>query len=278
MADSIETILDNLTSKMTEALSMVQTSFASITNSPMVPLSIKLDGSNYGLWSQVVEMYILRKDKLGYINGDYPQLSETDPSFRKWRTENSMVKGWLINSMDHSLVVNFISYPTAKQVWDSAATTYFDGTDTSQRHELQTRKKRDTPTTENVPGIAAVATTESQLSLIPVGEPVISTPDQGNCGQVFCSSTTRNDGAWIIVSGATDHMTFNPNYFSNTTQPRKTCIANANGAIYLVTRDVLSEEIIGHGTKRGGLYYLDDFSPGKANHTHHQTSSHERQI
>ena len=81
-----------------------------------------------------------------------------------------------------------------------------------------------------------MATTESQLSLIPVGEPVISTPDQGNCGQVFCSSTTRNDGAWIIVSGATDHMTFNPNYFSNTTQPRKTCIANANGAIYLVTR------------------------------------------
>ena len=51
---------------------MVQTSFASITNSPMVPLSIKLDGSNYGLWSHVVEMYILGKDKLGYINGDYP--------------------------------------------------------------------------------------------------------------------------------------------------------------------------------------------------------------
>ena len=108
----------------------------------MVPLNIKLDSSNYGLWFQVVEMYILGKDKLGYINGDYPQLSETDPSFRKWRTENSMVKGWLINSMDHSLVVNFISYPTAKQVWDSAATTYFDGTDTSQVYELRCRVSR----------------------------------------------------------------------------------------------------------------------------------------
>jgi len=76
------------------------------------------------------------------INGDYPQPPETDPSFRKWRIENAMVKGWLINSMDHSLVVNFIRYPTAKQVWDSAATTYFDGTDTSQIYELRRRVSR----------------------------------------------------------------------------------------------------------------------------------------
>ena len=26
------------------------------------------------------------------------------------------------------------------------------------------------------------------------------------------------------------------------------------------------------------MYYLDDFRPGRANHTHHQTHSHERQI
>ncbi|RVW24281.1 hypothetical protein CK203_091011 [Vitis vinifera] len=191
-----------------------------------------------------------------------------------------MVKGWLINSMDHSLVVNFFGYPTAKQVWDSAATTYFDGTDTSQI------------------GISALIVGVQNI----LGKPVSNCMATQTSGmnyklernemllqlktsrikvivvKFFCNSTTRNDGAWIIVSGATDHMTFDPNYFSNTTQPRKTCIANANGAIYLVTGDVLSEEIIGHGTKREGLYYLDDFSPGKANHTHHQTSSHERQI
>ena len=72
-----------------------------------------------------------RKDKLGYINEDYPQPPETDPSFHKWRIENAMVKDWLINSMDHYLVVNFIRYPTTKQVWDSTTTTYFDGIDTS---------------------------------------------------------------------------------------------------------------------------------------------------
>ena len=48
-----------------------------------------------------------------------------------------MVKGWLIHSMDHSLIVNFICYPMAKQVWDSAATTYFDETVTSQVYDLR---------------------------------------------------------------------------------------------------------------------------------------------
>ena len=127
---------------MTEVLSRVHTSPSPITDSPMVQINIKLDGSNYGLWSQVVEMFISGKDKLGYINGDYPQPLETDPSFRRWRTENAMMKGWLIKSMDHSLVVNFIRYPTAKQVWDSVATTYFDGTDTSQVYELRRRVSR----------------------------------------------------------------------------------------------------------------------------------------
>ncbi|KAF5464122.1 hypothetical protein F2P56_014227 [Juglans regia] len=127
---------------MTEVLTRAQTSSLPTADSPMIPISIKLDGSNYGLWSQVVEMYISRKDKLGYINGDYPPPPENDSSFRKWRTENAMVKGWLINSMDYSLVVNFIRYPTAKQVWDTAAITYFDGTDTSQVYDLKRRISR----------------------------------------------------------------------------------------------------------------------------------------
>ena len=76
---------------------------------------------------------------------------------------------------------------------------------------------------------------ESQLSLIPMAEPATSTPNQGNCGQVFCSFTTQNDGAWIIDSRATDHMIFDPNDFSNITQPMRTCIANANGTTYPVT-------------------------------------------
>ncbi|GAV58088.1 UBN2_3 domain-containing protein, partial [Cephalotus follicularis] len=100
------------------------------------------DGNNYGLWSQVVEMYISGKDKLGYINGDLPPPSPTDPGFRKWKTEDSTVRGWLINSLDPSLISNFIRFPTAKAIWDSIATTFFDGKDTSQVYDLKRRATR----------------------------------------------------------------------------------------------------------------------------------------
>lgn len=47
---------------------------------------------------------------------------------------------------------------------------------------------------------------------------------------------------------------------------------------FCLLQDILSKEIVGRGTKKGGLYYLDDFSLGIANHVHHQISSKERQI
>ncbi|KAI5320292.1 hypothetical protein L3X38_040000 [Prunus dulcis] len=66
-------------------------------------IGIKLDGTNYALWSQV---------------------------------------GWLINSLEQSLIGNFIRFSTAKAVWDAIATTYYDGTDTSQVYDLKRRVSR----------------------------------------------------------------------------------------------------------------------------------------
>lgn len=119
---------------------------------------------------------------------------------------------------------------------------------------------------------------------------------------------------WIIDSGETDHMTFDPQDFVKTTQQKGKCVANANGVTYPVTgagrvalslsfslsntllvpslsnkllsigqateelnccalmypsfylfQDILTKEIFGRGTKRGGLYYMDDFNFGWAN-------------
>ncbi|XP_073317204.1 uncharacterized protein [Primulina huaijiensis] len=134
--------LEDWTTKITEALNKVQISPQTPSDSSNAPIGIKLDGSNYALWSQVVEMYISGKDKLGYITDDSVQPLETDPSFRKWRTENAIVKGWLINSMDPLLIGNFILFPTAKHVCDSIAITFFDGTDTSQVYDLRRRVTR----------------------------------------------------------------------------------------------------------------------------------------
>ncbi|BBH08684.1 ABC-2 type transporter family protein [Prunus dulcis] len=100
-------------------------------------------------------------------------------------------------------------------------------------------------------------------------------------GYGFHTSDKIDSRSWIIDSGATDHMTFDPDDFLNTTQPRRTCIANANGVTYPVTgagTDINTKEILGRGTKREGLYYVDDFSPGMANNVTHPFDSKQKQI
>ena len=38
---------------------------------------------------------------------------------------------------------------------------------------------------------------------------------------------------------------------------------------FCLLQDILTKEIIGHGTKKRGLYYMDDFSSSQAHHMHH---------
>ena len=80
MADSS---LDDWTTKMIEILNKVQTSSQTPSDFSNTPIGIKLNGSNHALWSQVIEMYISGKNKLGYIIGDSPQPFKTDPLFQK---------------------------------------------------------------------------------------------------------------------------------------------------------------------------------------------------
>ena len=46
---------------------------------------------------------------------------------------------------------------------------------------------------------------------------------------------------------------------------------------FCLLQDILTKEIIGHGTKKRGLYYMDDFSSSQAHHMHH-ASIKERRI
>jgi len=55
-----------------------------IYDTVVVSIGIKLDGTSYALWSQIVEMYISGKDNWGYINGDLPQPEPNDPHFMRW--------------------------------------------------------------------------------------------------------------------------------------------------------------------------------------------------
>ncbi|KAI5419234.1 hypothetical protein KIW84_043418, partial [Lathyrus oleraceus] len=78
--------------------------------------------------------------------------------------------------------------------------------------DFQARKRRDT--TDSNPGKAAVATVEPHLSLIPKSS---SHTTEGNV--LICSNHDDDSNAWILDSGATDHMTFDAADFSERSTP-----------------------------------------------------------
>ena len=62
--NSTEAILNELTEKMQKALTQNLTPMTASYENFGTQIGIKLNGTNYALWSQVMEMYIVGKDKL----------------------------------------------------------------------------------------------------------------------------------------------------------------------------------------------------------------------
>ncbi|KAL5840582.1 hypothetical protein ACOSQ4_013190 [Xanthoceras sorbifolium] len=92
---------------------------------PNLPItSHKLNGHNYLQWSQSVMMFVSGKGRDDYLTGKATVPGETDPNYRKWKTENNMVMSWLINSMNNDIGEIFLLYETAEQIWEAAKVTY----------------------------------------------------------------------------------------------------------------------------------------------------------
>ena len=71
-------------------------------------ISIKLDGANYHIWSQILEIHIAARKKKGYIIGRKVALVEDDPNYDECEAKDALVKSWLINSMIDWLMSHFM--------------------------------------------------------------------------------------------------------------------------------------------------------------------------
>ncbi|KAL3504257.1 hypothetical protein ACH5RR_034098 [Cinchona calisaya] len=134
--------ISDLTNRMSDFLrkntnTPVSDSVTTTNNLPTI--NIRLNGSNYGLWSQSMKLIITGRGRSGYITGKIISPAITEPAYDEWEQSDSAVRSWILGAMDPALVGNFISYPTAKSLWEALATTYHDGKDTVQLFEL--RKK-----------------------------------------------------------------------------------------------------------------------------------------
>ncbi|XP_068319541.1 uncharacterized protein [Pyrus communis] len=93
-----------------------------------------------------MEVHAAGLGKHGYLTGKIPVMEEDSPGYTKWVTEDAIVRGWLLKTMEPHLLSLFIDFLTAKDIWESATQMFYDGSDESQYYELRckaTRTKQD---------------------------------------------------------------------------------------------------------------------------------------
>lgn len=103
-------------------------------------------------------MFIIGRGKDDYLYGDITVPSPTDPRFRQWRSENSMIMSWLISSMTPEIGENFMLYTTAAEIWKAARELYSKRDNVAEIYELEA-KLQDVRQGEN-----SVSTYYSQLT------------------------------------------------------------------------------------------------------------------
>lgn len=101
--------------------------------------TVKFDGSNYLTWSKSVLIFFQGNDKEGYLTSEIDVPPKDDPHYRKWKTENAMVMGWLLNSMKLEINYHYLFLETAHQIWNSLSQTYSEIGHTAKVYELRQR-------------------------------------------------------------------------------------------------------------------------------------------
>ena len=74
---------------------------------------------------------------MGYINGRIKAPSTEDAAYDKWEMENSIVMTWLCHSMIPEIGEGFLDMATAKDIWETMASTYARKGNSAQIFELR---------------------------------------------------------------------------------------------------------------------------------------------
>ena len=101
----------------------------------------KLVGSdNYQEWAQSMQLALDGREKLGYITGETTEPAKTEErAWRRWKSENSIVYGWLINSMVSSVKKPFMFLPTAQDIWSAVRESYGNSKNAARAYDIRAR-------------------------------------------------------------------------------------------------------------------------------------------
>ncbi|KAF3781014.1 hypothetical protein EJ110_NYTH37632 [Nymphaea thermarum] len=84
--------------------------------------TVKLDGSNYEIWSRVFMMSVIRHEKEHVIEEN--EHVEKSGKYASWKGDNNIVMSWIMNSVQPQMASTIAYYTSAKQMWDFLKQTY----------------------------------------------------------------------------------------------------------------------------------------------------------
>ncbi|KAA3466546.1 Cysteine-rich RLK (RECEPTOR-like protein kinase) 8 [Gossypium australe] len=124
MSETYSSTSPSPTPEITSNLEIFSGSDAQSDSSGLNITCHRVNGNNFLEWSQSVKIFLLGRDRLGYVTGEIKQPAVPDIGFARWMRDNGQVMTWLLNSMTPSISRNFLLYNTAAEIWSAVRETY----------------------------------------------------------------------------------------------------------------------------------------------------------
>lgn len=86
-------------------------------NPLLVLVTPTLTSLNYNSWSRAMQMALLSKNKLKFVDGSILPPTTTDSIYPAWERCNNMVISWLHHSISQSIVNSILWIDTAHEIW-----------------------------------------------------------------------------------------------------------------------------------------------------------------
>lgn len=113
--------------------------------------TIKFDGNNYITWSKLIHIFVQGRGKEEYLTNEVEIPPRIDPRYKKWKTENAIVMGWLLGSMKPKISEHYLFLETAHQILKTLTKAYYEMGHAAKVYDLRQRiaqfKQGDLPVT-----------------------------------------------------------------------------------------------------------------------------------
>lgn len=86
-------------------------------NPSSVLISHPFNGTGFNSWKRSMIISLSTKNKLGFVDKTILEPESSSPDYAKWSRANSMVIGWILNSLSTSIADSALFLPTAHEIW-----------------------------------------------------------------------------------------------------------------------------------------------------------------